>query len=175
VKSRNGSSLLSLLRENAVRFQRFLSLALLVASTSAFAQSAVQASWRGVLRNTGGAPIANAKVSLTASGQKGEARTDSDGRFLVQMLPAGIYHLTVATKGSTVECAQPVSLAAETPDVVLTLSDRGELTYAAVQSSAQAGSGGEQLSSQAVSELPLNKRDFSTLLLLAAGTMTDSN
>jgi hypothetical protein len=26
-----------------------------------------------------------------------------------------------------------------------------------------------------VSELPLNKRDFSTLLLLAAGTMTDAN
>jgi len=135
----------------------------------------VQASWRGVLRNTGGAPIANAKVSLTASGQKGEARTDSDGRFLVEMLPAGNYHLTVATRGSTIDCPQPVNLAAETPDVVLTLSDRGELTFAAVQGSAQAGSGGEQLSSQAVSELPLNKRDFSTLLLLAAGTMTDSN
>ena len=27
----------------------------------------------------------------------------------------------------------------------------------------------------AVSELPLNKRDFSQLLLLAAGTMTDAN
>lgn len=35
--------------------------------------------------------------------------------------------------------------------------------------------GGEALSSQAVSELPLNKRDFSSLLLLAAGTMTDTN
>jgi hypothetical protein len=37
------------------------------------------------------------------------------------------------------------------------------------------GTGGEQLSSQKVSELPLNKRDFSNLLLMAAGTMTDSN
>src|SRR5262249_7794421 len=36
-------------------------------------------------------------------------------------------------------------------------------------------SGGERLSSQEVSELPLNKRDFSQLLLLAAGTMTDTN
>src|SRR6202041_1038121 len=34
---------------------------------------------------------------------------------------------------------------------------------------------GEKLSSQSVSELPLNGRDFSTLLLLAAGTMTDVN
>jgi len=36
-------------------------------------------------------------------------------------------------------------------------------------------SGGERLSSKEVSELPLNKRDFSQLLLLAAGTMTDAN
>ncbi len=35
--------------------------------------------------------------------------------------------------------------------------------------------GGEKLSSEAVSSLPLNGRDFSTLLLLAAGTMTDAN
>ncbi len=37
------------------------------------------------------------------------------------------------------------------------------------------GTGGERLSSKEVSELPLNKRDFSQLLLLAAGTMTDTN
>jgi hypothetical protein len=35
--------------------------------------------------------------------------------------------------------------------------------------------GGEKLSSQSASELPLNGRDFSSLLLLAAGTMTDVN
>jgi hypothetical protein len=35
--------------------------------------------------------------------------------------------------------------------------------------------GGQKLSAKAVSELPLNKRDFSQLLLLAAGTMTDTN
>ena len=50
---------------------------------------------------------------------------------------------------------------------------RGELTVTALKN--PAATGGEELSSQAVSELPLNKRDFSTLLLLAAGTMTDAN
>ena len=35
--------------------------------------------------------------------------------------------------------------------------------------------GGERLSKKEVSTLPLNKRDFSQLLLLAAGTMTDTN
>jgi hypothetical protein len=57
--------------------------------------------------------------------------------------------------------------------VALTLSARGELTVALLQS--VSATGGEELSSQAVSELPLNKRDFSSLLLLAAGTMTDAN
>ena len=36
-------------------------------------------------------------------------------------------------------------------------------------------SGGEHLSRKEVSSLPLNSRDFSKLLLLAAGTMTDAN
>jgi hypothetical protein len=35
--------------------------------------------------------------------------------------------------------------------------------------------GGEQLSEKQLRELPLNKRDFSQLLLLAAGTQTDTN
>ena len=39
----------------------------------------------------------------------------------------------------------------------------------------QKSTGGEELSSHEVSSLPLNKRDFSQLLLLAAGTSTDAN
>lgn len=39
----------------------------------------------------------------------------------------------------------------------------------------QKATGGDQLSSREVAGLPLNKRDFSQLLLLAAGTMTDTN
>jgi hypothetical protein len=40
---------------------------------------------------------------------------------------------------------------------------------------AEESTGGEHLSSGEVSSLPLNSRDFSKLLLLAAGTMTDTN
>ncbi len=45
----------------------------------------------------------------------------------------------------------------------------------AAQASSPQASGGEPLSSGEVSSLPLNSRDFSKLLLLAAGTMTDAN
>ena len=60
--------------------------------------------------------------------------------------------------------------------MVLTVSHQNTLAVTVSQMALEKEtSGGEQLSSQAVSELPLNGRDFSTLLLLAAGTMTDVN
>jgi len=73
--------------------------------------------------------------------------------------------------------------------IVLTVSDQNVLSIAAnpqtsagvsngipsTTSNAASGTSGEKLSSQKVNELPLNGRDFSTLLLLAAGTMTDVN
>ena len=90
-------------------------------------------------------------------------------------LPAGAYRLTVATRDSKASSAHPVYVAANAPEALLTLSGRDELTVGALQAKEQTGTGGQELSSQAVSELPLNKRDFSTLLLLAAGTMTDPN
>jgi hypothetical protein len=61
-----------------------------------------------------------------------------------------------------------------TAPLILEWSGAGALTIVP-ESATPAGTGGEQLSSKAVSELPLNKRDFSQLLLLAAGTMTDTN
>jgi hypothetical protein len=150
-------------------------LIVLVASAVAAGQTMPQAAWSGVLHNAGGAPIASATVKLSSGSLKAEGKTGSDGRFLLHMLPAGNYHLSVATKGGTTEYAPPVVLTASAAEVQLTLSGRGELTVAAVQSKAQTATGGEELSSQSVSELPLNKRDFSSLLLLAAGTMTDTN
>jgi len=48
-------------------------------------------------------------------------------------------------------------------------------TVGSAAAGSTAATGGEKLSSESVSSLPLNGRDFSTLLLLAAGTMTDVN
>jgi hypothetical protein len=154
----------------------FLVLALsapFLLATEAWPQQAAQPVWQGVLRNAGGAPISAAKVRLAGNGAQAEAVTGSDGRFRLAALPRGQYRLTVKTDGRTFDYALPIDLAPAAYAVVLTLSSRGELTVALLKN--QSATGGEQLSSQAVSELPLNKRDFSTLLLLAAGTMTDVN
>src|SRR6202041_1281386 len=50
-----------------------------------------------------------------------------------------------------------------------------ELKSAKGAATANNARGGVELPSKSVSQLPLNKRDFSQLLLLAAGTMTDAN
>jgi hypothetical protein len=156
-----------------------LALGLLLLFTArARAQQTAQSVWQGVVRDAASAPIPGAKVRLAGKGAAAEAVTGTDGAFRLTPLPVGQYRLTVQAKGRRVNYAQPIDIeAAElepaAPSVALTLSDRGELTVAVIQS--QSATGGEELSSQAVSELPLNKRDFSTLLLLAAGTMTDAN
>src|ERR1039458_5209445 len=59
-------------------------------------------------------------------------------------------------------------------EAVLQLSSDGSLSLLPSPGSRE-GTGGEQLLGKAVSSLPLNKRDFSQLLLLSAGTMTDAN
>lgn len=63
--------------------------------------------------------------------------------------------------------------------VALTLTNQNTLEIRSLTATAsgdqQTTSGGEEISSKSVSELPLNGRDFATLLLLAAGTMTDVN
>lgn len=147
--------------------------AALMPTAAACAQQQPQASWKGVVRNPAGAPIARAKVSLAGNGTGTQAVTAADGAFALEPLPPGQYELTVQAGDRKIKYAAPVDLSVAGPAMALTLSDRGELTVAAIQG--QSATGGEELSSQAVSELPLNKRDFGTLLLLAAGTMTDAN
>jgi hypothetical protein len=137
-------------------------------------QTVAMAAWQGTLHNASGAPIAGARISLTAGGANSEAVTASDGRFHVNGVPPGVYRLTIDAEGRKHEYAQPIEVVQGMPQASIELSSRGELIVAVLKDQASA-TGGEALSSQAVSELPLNKRDFSQLLLLAAGTMTDAN
>lgn len=97
----------------------------------------------------------------------------ADGLFTLPALPPGKYKLTVEAEGRTVSYAEAIDLQPVAAAVIVILWDRGEITVTTQQGTG--ATGGEALSGQAVSSLPLNGRDFSTLLLLAAGTMTDVN
>jgi len=149
---------------------------LLLLSSQAFAS----VSWRGVVSDGAGKPAGGATVTLRSRGNQPDynAKTDALGSFVISDIVAGGYQISINWNGRTwksatmveipegKEFAAGLQLSAQSSEVLL-LSARGE-------AGAQA-SGGERLSSGEVSSLPLNERDFSKLLLLAAGTMTDTN
>jgi hypothetical protein len=162
-------------------------MGLLFTALAAGAVSAV--TWNGVLIDDAGKPLAGAIVTLHADGDKDYTATSAtDGKFGFAEIARGSYEVSVriADKEWKAEAALAVG-----ENATLTMGLRVFLTgqVAAGQdpqvgelrivpgagvASAQA-SGGEHLSSSEVSSLPLNARDFSKLLLLAAGTMTDTN
>ncbi len=98
--------------------------------------------------------VVKASANLESSLQL--SATDQELRFVT---PPNAQGVTPAIAPSVA----PATTSSATPQIAV----KGE-------TSAQA-SGGEHLSSTEVSSLPLNARDFSKLLLLAAGTMTDTN
>jgi hypothetical protein len=149
---------------------------LLAASTAGAVSGA---SWKGVLSDSSGRPVREAVVKLrSASGHAYTATTAANGRFAFSGVPGGVYAVSVQTPAQAATAATEVVIKdAAALTMTLQLSPEGRALRVLAPSeevSAQA-SGGEHLSSAEVSSLPLNVRDFSKLLLLAAGTMTDAN
>jgi len=130
--------------------------------------------WQGRIHNTGGAPMTGANVTLSGEGTSAQGTAGDDGTFHVGSLAPGNYRLKIKFGKRTAEYAQTIDLEPGAPPVDIEISDRGEVALTVLTDQASA-TGGEALSSHEVSSLPLNKRDFSQLLLLAAGTMTDAN
>jgi len=155
----------------------FLVVFLLVAPTG---NTSPAPSWIGVVRDKNGKPVAGAVVNLRAQldDARVTAKTSTAGEFSFETIEPGSYQLTVTLAGKTYTAVNPVAIeAGKALRATLELSPQdGTVLVSAAQAptSAQA-SGGGHLSSGEVSSLPLNERDFSKLLLLAAGTMTDTN
>ncbi len=139
---------------------------------------AAQAEWHGVLRDGHEKPIPGAtlKLNSVSGGHEYTAKTSGTGEFVFSGLGAGEYELSVTTSVGTskAESAIKVDDASRlTNGLILQQSKLAVITGDAT--TAPQASGGEHLSSGEVSSLPLNTRDFSKLLLLSAGTMTDAN
>ncbi len=146
-------------------------LASLIAAASMVGQTDT-ASWRGVLRDSDGRPVAAAQIELLGQRRSVKASTGADGAFEFRDIAAGRYSLRVDRQGAPVSGSEIEFSAGIPRSDSLRLTANGVTVEAAKASDA---TGGEQLSSRQVSGLPLNKRDFSQLLLLAAGTQTDAN
>jgi len=138
--------------------------------------------WTGVVTTDAASPIPNATVALHSTSSLTEpaylATTSNNGSFTFPEIQPGSYRLTVESNGKLWTAADLLVLPQNsqlTANLQLSSRDQSlKLLPPSAQSSSEAA-GAFRLSSKQVSNLPLNERDFSKLLLLAAGTMTDTN
>jgi len=132
----------------------------------------------GIVTDAAGKPIARAEVKLHSAGGERTATAGADGTFAFAAVETGTYEISIKVpEKEWTNSAQVVAREAVPLKLALRVSASGlDLKAEALTGEAASeASGGEHLSSAEVSSLPLNARDFSKLLLLAAGTMTDAN
>ena len=165
---------------------RFSQWGFLVILWAANAAALGGGSCSGTLYDSAGKPLAGAEIRVRAAGGRDyQAATSQDGKFAFAEMEAGAYELSVKTADRQATAAFPLAITnGSSLRIALQLTSSGQIVQmqnptapsevAGAKASAQA-SGGEHLSGTEVSSLPLNVRDFSKLLLLAAGTMTDAN
>ncbi|MEQ1472876.1 MAG: carboxypeptidase-like regulatory domain-containing protein, partial [Candidatus Acidiferrum sp.] len=133
--------------------------------------------WKGVVREApGGRTVSGAIIELRAvEGDTHYSVTTSEqGEFVVSGIVAGNYELSVTSSGKKWKYSIPLTIHDDpAPTVAIELSAQtSEIRITSLAETSPAQAGGEHLSKEKVSSLPLNERDFSKLLLLAAGTMT---
>jgi Carboxypeptidase regulatory-like domain len=136
--------------------------------------------WTGIVTDETSAPVANVTIILRASTGDKEYRatTGANGAFAFREIRAGSYRVSVAESGRQWTAAELVVVQEDqqfSADIQLSKQDHAiAIIKRTTPASVETGQA-TRLSSKEVSSLPLNERDFSKLLLLAAGTMTDTN
>src|ERR1700728_1129051 len=140
-------------------------------------------SFSGNVLDKSGSGIAGATVIATSqtTGLTRDTKTDGAGHYLIPLLPVGIYTVHVDPTGFQsaeskdlhlqVEEARELDFAIVPATVVTTVAVSGEAV--AVESANP--SLGQVITSQEVSQLPLNGRDFVQLATLTAGATAETN
>jgi Carboxypeptidase regulatory-like domain len=140
-------------------------------------------SFSGTVLDRSGSSISGAGVTATSEGT-GMARTtktDTAGHYLIPLLPVGIYTVRVDfTNFQSVESknlklqvdeARELDFSLTPATVVSTVTVSGD----AVAAETTNPSLGQVITSQQVSQLPLNGRDFVQLATLTAGATAETN
>jgi hypothetical protein len=155
------------------------SMALVFAPTG---YSQARGSFSGSVVDKSGSVISGASVTATSqsTGVSREAKTDDVGHYLIPLLAVGIYTLRVQFQGFQT---------AETKDMRLQIDEARELNFtlapAAVSSQVEVSAAavavettnpslGQVITSEQVTQLPLNGRDFVQLATLTPGTTQET-
>ncbi|HWF11551.1 MAG TPA: carboxypeptidase-like regulatory domain-containing protein, partial [Bryobacteraceae bacterium] len=158
-----------------------LSFLLVCFSESLFGQATGTIS--GTVSDASGAPVSNAKVTVTGqeTGTVRNAVSDNAGHYVVPLLGVGTY---------TIRAELPGFQTSETRDLRLQVDEQREVNFtlapANVQQSVEVTAApvavetanptlGQVITSQQVAELPLNGRDFVQLATLTPGTTQETN
>ena len=132
----------------------------------------------GQVVDNSGASVAGANVVLTnaATNLALPAKTNSQGVYFIQPVPPGLYVLTVEAPGFEHYLQQGVAIGANiaaTQNVTIKAGGGQEtvtVTAGAELINTTSAELGTSINQRAVSQLPLNGRDPSSLVLLAPGT-----
>src|SRR5690242_1544039 len=152
-------------------------LSLIVLSLAGTAHSqAAKSELIGEVRDQNGALVPNAKVSLTdaATGQT-SAKISSNGSFIMTNLKPGIYNIAVEADGFKQSLREGVRLATGERVRLNFVLDPGAVTelVTVVQDASllrtESGGLGQVISNRKIVDLPLNGRNFLSLVTLSAG------
>jgi hypothetical protein len=141
------------------------------------------AEFLGTVTDQTGAVIPGATVTITAqqTGVTRTVKTDQGGRYLVPFLPVGVYTIKADLTGFTEAIQQNLALQVDEQREVdftlqpATVSQKVEVSATAVAVQTSNSTLGQVITSQQVSELPLNGRDFVQLATLTAGTVQQTD
>jgi hypothetical protein len=140
-------------------------------------------SFSGTVSDKTGSVIAGATVTVTsqATGLTREAKTDDSGHYLIPLLPVSNYTIQVQSSGfKTVEQKDLRLQIDEHRELDFTLApasvtEKVEVSATQVAVETTAPTLGQVITSEEVSELPLNGRNFVQLATLTPGTTAETN
>jgi hypothetical protein len=150
-------------------------VALAFASVSLHAQSATTSTVTGVVSDSTGAVVPNAKVELTDIGTSGKTSTTtgSDGGYTFASVKPGNYHLTVSAKGFRQAVVNGLKVEVGKSALINLVLEIGAVTEvvevtagAAVELQTLNSSVGDVLDANMLSNMPTLSRDATALMLL---------
>ncbi len=154
---------------------------LLFLTAPVFAQDAATGAIHGTVLDPAGAHIAQASIVVvnSATGTRYSATSDSEGRFVLDLLPPGDYSARAVAQGMSPQVTPPLHV-----DVGAAAEIEFHLTVAGPQESITVSSGPQLVDTKtsavstliderAIADLPINGRRFSDLMLLSPGVTQD--
>ena len=144
------------------------------------AQTAPTSSLSGLITDPSGAAIVSAVVNLTNVGTSlnRETRSRSDGKFTVQLIPAGLYRLKVEAAGFRQFEQTGIRLNVDMPATVNvalsvgSLSEQVTVSEDSVMVNTQSGTLTQVVDQRYIEELPLNGRNAAALVRMVPGTVS---